>query len=405
MATVPGYQAPLTPFPRPDAALAIETHVPLDQATHVVLLTPQGRGALAVLVVYGPLAAAAVERQFRPAARRRTLSDFSHGRIVFGRWGSDSGEEIVVCRMGESQIEVSCHGGLWAARRILQDLIRAGCTEMSWRRWLELVGTEGAVEVEALVALAHARTERAASILLDQMQRAWQEEIVRLVELARMAPAQAAERVRVLLERAPLGMHLTDPWKIVLAGRPNVGKSSLINALVGYQRAIVFDQPGTTRDVLTAATAIEGWPVEMSDTAGLRDSGDLLEAAGVARAREEMQAADVLLLVFDQSQPWTTEDAHLLRDWPKAGVVYNKSDLAPAASDNLPVGLITSAATGAGIDALLAWLACRLVSDPPQPGAAVPFTGRQVQLLEQTEINLIAGRVPKALAQLQEILG
>ena len=82
----------------------------------------------------------------------------------------------------------------------------------------------------------------------------------------------AAARIREWLAWEDFGLHLTRPWNVVLAGRPNVGKSSLINALLGYTRSIVFDQPGTTRDVVTAATAIDGWPIELSDTAGLRES-------------------------------------------------------------------------------------------------------------------------------------
>jgi tRNA modification GTPase len=89
---------------------------------------------------------------------------------------------------------------------------------------------------------------------------------------------------------------------VVIAGPPNVGKSSLINALLGYQRAIVFDQPGTTRDVLTATTAIDGWPVELADTAGIREGDDAIETEGVARALAEIRAADLVVEVWDASQ-------------------------------------------------------------------------------------------------------
>src|SRR5690606_16577637 len=92
---------------------------------------------------------------------------------------------------------------------------------------------------------------------------------------------EARRRLAALVDRAPLGLHLTRPWHVALAGAPNVGKSSLLNAVLGYGRAIVFDQPGTTRDVLDAVTAIDGWPVRLTDGAGLRESVDALEAAGV----------------------------------------------------------------------------------------------------------------------------
>jgi tRNA modification GTPase len=169
----------------------------------------------------------------------------------------------------------------------------------------------------------------------------------------------------------------------VLAGRTNVGKSSLINALVGYRRSIVFDAPGTTRDVVTATTALEGWPVELSDTAGLRASDDPLEAEGVRRARQQMIAADCLLLVFDGGRAWCAEDDALVESWPAAIVVHNKADLAPPAAEARPAGLRTSAITADGIDKLVAAIAARLVPDVPPPGAAVPFTPRQVDSLQR----------------------
>jgi small GTP-binding protein len=110
-----------------------------------------------------------------------------------------------------------------------------------------------------------------------------------------------------------------------------VGKSSLINALVGYQRSIVFDEPGTTRDVVTAETALDGWPIQFIDTAGLRDSdADDLEAAGIALARQQLDAADLRLLVLDTSQPRNADDERLLDEWTDALVIANKCDLPSA---------------------------------------------------------------------------
>src|SRR5262249_26206167 len=133
-----------------------------------------------------------------------------------------------------------------------------------------------------------------------------------------------------LLALAPVGLHLAQPWRLVVAGPPNVGKSSLVNALVGFERAIVFDQPGTTRDVVTALTAFSGLPVELCDTAGLRNTDDSLEAAGVARAQEQAAAADLVLLVLDVSQPWMADQRELVDTWPRAIVVLNKADLVDA---------------------------------------------------------------------------
>ena len=174
----------------------------------------------------------------------------------------------------------------------------------------------------------------------------------------------------------------------MLAGRPNVGKSSLINALVGYRRAIVHDQPGTTRDIVTATTAVDGWPVELSDTAGLCSTDDAIERAGIALAREELRGADLVILVFDAGRNWSQADQVLLESArpksrpPKSRqqrlVVHNKSDLPPTTAAR-PAGLSTSATTGTGIESLVGAIAARLVPDPPEPGAAVPFTAEQIQ--------------------------
>jgi tRNA modification GTPase len=143
----------------------------------------------------------------------------------------------------------------------------------------------------------------------------------------------------------------------------------------------VFDEPGTTRDVVTVTTAIDGWPVELADTAGLRNSADELEALGIARARKQMAAADVLLLVFDATQSWTSEDAELVAQWPKAIVIFNKCDLAQRSTDTEP-GVFTSAVTRQGIDELIRRLGQRLVPNPPPPGSAVPFTTGQLRVIE-----------------------
>ncbi len=365
----------------------------MTRPTYVVLLTPPGRGAVATLVVDGPVAVSAVESSFKPAARGKSLRDFADGRIVFGRW-REGGEEIVACRTAEEHIELSCHGGRLAAQRIEQDLIQHGCQPLDWTDWLQVRATDGSekIEAEARIALAAARTERTAGILLDQLHGALDREINAIGELATASPEQARKRLQILLDRSAVGLHLTTPWRIVLAGRPNVGKSSLINALVGYSRAIVFDQPGTTRDVVTATTAIDGWPVEFADTAGLRTPADTLEAAGIERTRAQMLAADLLLLVFDLTQPWTQDDEALVSQWPQAIPVFNKLDLPRHESKSRPHGTKTSAVTRQGIDDLLRQIAQRLVPDPPEPGSPVPFTDRQVRLLQDWGRKLISSR-------------
>jgi tRNA modification GTPase len=167
----------------------------------------------------------------------------------------------------------------------------------------------------------------------------------------------------------------------MLAGRPNVGKSSLINALAGYQRAIVHPRAGTTRDVLSFDTAIDGWPVELSDTAGFRASDDPLETAGVEMAQAELGRADLVVLIFDAISPPSEENEQLLTQFPGAITVLNKIDLEPDRSCGKAFDLHTSAATGVGVDRLLAAISDWICPDLPSVGSAVPFRPWHVERL------------------------
>src|SRR6185295_10091722 len=187
-----------------------------------------------------------------------------------------------------------------------------------------------------------------------------------------------------------------EPWRVVLAGRPNVGKSSLINALVGYNRSIVYDMPGTTRDVVTAITAIDGWPVELSDTAGLRAGSDSLEQAGVQLAREQLTRADLVVLVFDMSQAWPAADDSLISELPSALVVHNKCVLPPATEHARPPGILTSAVAGTGLADLERAIARRLVADPPVQGEAVVFAENQIAVLGHVLAAIESGDMLRA---------
>ncbi|MBL8826651.1 MAG: 50S ribosome-binding GTPase [Planctomycetaceae bacterium] len=336
------------------------------------MLTPPGRGAVATIVVWGDDAVASVERWFHPASGK-SLGQEPVRRIVFGRWGSPPGEQVVVVRTDDTTVEIHGHGGVAAPMAILSDLRAIGIEIVSGHEF-QATRISDPIQRAAAEQLAQAPTLRTARILLDQYHGALRRELDEIERLRASGDLQAArERCERLLARAEIGAHLTKPWRVVIAGPPNVGKSSLINALLGYERAIVFNQPGTTRDVVAALTSFDGWPIELADTAGLRTSDDPLESAGIALAEQELSQADLIVLVLDITQNRTEADARLCEQYPDALRVFSKCDQVTQ-QPALEQGLATSAVTGSGLPELMHAIVARLVPHPPQPGDAVPFT-------------------------------
>ncbi|TWT32784.1 GTPase [Blastopirellula retiformator] len=373
--------------------------------TIAALVTPSGRSAIATVVVEGPAADQAVDRHFFPLGKKQAGAS-QVGDILVGHWRDgeqDAGEELVVSRTAADRIEVHCHGGVAASRRIMDHLVAAGCREVDWTEYAHR-SEHAPVIADARVALAAAKTARTAGYLLDQYNGALPTELAAIVQLLQTDHANEAPlRLQSLLASANFGIHLTQPWKVVIAGRPNVGKSSLINALVGYERAIVFDQPGTTRDAVTATAAFDGWPVELADTAGLRDSDDAIEREGVARARKLQSAADLILLAIDQSAPWTDEDQQLHDAYPNAIVIHNKADLRADNTSQRPPGLKVSAQRGDGLEQLITMIGHALVQTPPMPGTPLLFTTQQVAAIQTALQQIKAKEEASALATLKAL--
>jgi tRNA modification GTPase len=373
------------------------------------LLTPSGRGAIATIRVavdwssWPPLDTL----PFR-AANGRPLSAQTVGRVLFGRWGTGPEEDVVLCPVDPQSLEIHCHGGAVAAQRILRDLVAAGCHQVGWSDLL--CQTESPLRAELLGELTRATTLKTAAVVWEQASGVFESAVRSLVSAAPGDLPGAAAQIRGWLKWSDFGLHLTRPWRVVLAGRPNVGKSSLINAILGYTRSLVFDQPGTTRDVVSAETAVDGWPIELSDTAGLRESHDSLEAAGIERARATLASADLPLILIDMSQPASQSDRALMTEHPAALVVAYKCDL-PAYRGNLEWPqhesrgwLPVSAKTGAGVEALVTAISRRLVPAVPPAETLVPTTARQVTLLQRALEAAERSNVAGVLQALNELI-
>jgi tRNA modification GTPase len=393
-------------------------------------LTADLSAAIACIGVHGPGADTLVQQFVTPPQRRSQAVGWEMGRVHFGVWRSpalQSGEHVVVCRTDEQTVEINCHGGQAVSRRILDDLATAGCqlqTAWEWqaRASCQMDGNafEWRTHATAERELCNTLSPRAALILLDQANGALDQTLQWIADdLRDQRLSRAAERVRRLLDLSPLGLHLSKPWRIVLSGPPNVGKSSLINALSGQHRAIVHDHPGTTRDWLEVQTLVDGWPVSLTDTAGIRQSAENdIEAEGIRRSYMQIQRADLILLVVDASQGWTTQHQDLYEDFRLQEkpliIVVNKIDLTtdsrgalrvpPAVEGGAGVEVVSSScAVERGTVPLLDAMTRALALHLPTVGEGLPFTVAQVAALQTIEPLIATGKAVEALQHLAGI--
>lgn len=347
------------------------------EPVYVACLTPPGAAAIATVGLFGKNAWSMVAPHFRPRGEQKPSATDAE-RFLLGRLGeADTADEVVVTiddAADRQRVAIHCHGGAGVVRWLLELFRRSGGVEITWEEWLR--GTSAStLRAEAAIALAHALTLRTAGILLDQYHGALERELQAIeAAIATGDRSTAITKLRELAAWIPVGRHLTQPWRIVVAGAPNAGKSSLINALLGFQRAITSPLPGTTRDLVTALTAVDGWPVELIDSAGMRTGAAGLEALGIARAAEALAKADLCLWVVDRTQkPPVLPPMNLTC---RSLIVCNKTDLAEQWNPWGFTGaaLNVSALTGEGINALAAAVIGALVPHSPPSGAAVPFT-------------------------------
>jgi len=367
----------------------------------VRLLTPPGVGGIAVVGLSGPEGERILRECFRSAGRGGGPV-WEPGRVHYGHVldGDEVLDEVLVACVppdGGVVLEINCHGGMVPARRLMELLVERGAEEGP-PSGLTLGRKLAKLERELLEQLIHARTERAADVVLVQLSGVLRDELERLKGMpAGEHLKRGIERLRATVR---YGRRLVEPATVVVTGAANVGKSTLANALVGRERSIVHHVPGTTRDAVTSVASVEGLPVIVVDTAGLRQATDEIEKIGVRRALERAGACDLVVWVFDHSREVTDDEQSYLRvlkDMPLIPVI-NKIDLEEhlAAADvrdmlSLDV-LMTCALTGRGIEELRRSVFASLVgAEVPARDAPVVTTAALAEALDAVAAKIDAG--------------
>ncbi len=386
--------------------------------TIAAIATPPGKGAIGVLRLSGPEALEIGARVWEGKDPRRLPGGrFTYGKLKDPETGEVIDEGLLLVfraprsYTGEDALEFQLHGSPAVMRRGLEVLLKAGARlaepgEFTLRAYLK--GKLDLAQAESVLALVEAESETARRQALRGLSRELSERIQRieapLLDLlahiqatldypeegvephrAEEAIAAALREIEALLQTAQAGRIAREGARLVILGPPNAGKSSLLNALLGYERAIVAPVPGTTRDYLEAPLELEGLPIQAVDTAGVREAPDPIEAAGVARALALAREADLVLWVADRSAKKPAPPPGL----PEGRVLFvaSKADLPPAWED--PVYLPVSVRTGAGLDTLKAAIKERLLSGASE-GEAWLTSERQAEALAEARDRLKA---------------
>ena len=355
-------------------------------------LTPHGRGAVATIRVEGINAADELATLFQPTGNY-SVANVEPWRICFGTWnsGSAAGEELVLCRKSESSFDLHCHGGVTIVNAVMDSIVQLGYQQIQWSD-IPVDIDDDPWHMEILNALSNASTEKTAAYLARHLDGRWSQEITRLAGLiAESSFDQARQRIEELLSWREFAGHLVLPWKVVIAGKPNVGKSSLINLLLGFERSIVQDQPGTTRDIVDSDTVIDGWPIQLFDTAGQRVTDDEIESTGVQRAINTSQNADLLIWVADVTRPETfefeTENTSAKRLFVANKIDLQTQDFSNQLDDALDV-VEVSCKDKTGSDLLVEAIAKSLVNRLPPDDLPLPFAENIVQQLRNFLKNI-----------------
>ncbi|HBJ75565.1 MAG TPA: tRNA uridine-5-carboxymethylaminomethyl(34) synthesis GTPase MnmE, partial [Syntrophaceae bacterium] len=335
--------------------------------TIAAIATPFGTAGVGIIRVSGPMAPELGRLLFRPSHANCNWQSHHayHGDIVTAD-GKTILDEVLVTLMrkprsftGEDILEISCHGNNLILQSILEQLMASGCRpakpgEFSERAYLN--GRMDLSQAEALAAMISAQSAKACRVGLAQLKGSLGRKIDELRTLLVEALAgieaaidfsedihenetpalpvqirEAACGITLLLSTYRQGRLFTEGINAVITGKPNVGKSSLLNTLAGRKKAIVTDIPGTTRDLITDTITVNGLCVRLTDTAGIRKPLDSIEKEGIDLVWEHLEQADIIVMMLDGSKPLTDEDTHILEQNKnrncKILIAVNKSDL------------------------------------------------------------------------------
>lgn len=333
--------------------------------TIAAIATPSGEGGVGIVRISGPKVWVIADEMFKASIKPSMArgGTFMYGRVVDGDGSQiDDALCLIFCAphsyTGEDTVEIQGHGGSVVLKKILRRALDAGATmaepgEFTKRAFLN--GKMDLVQAEAVADLIHARSDRAARVALEQLEGALSARFDALYD-GLVAIAADIETTldfvedelpddvfpaleKKLAENFDVLEHLLATWdegrllregvRVVIMGRPNAGKSTLFNALLGTDRAIVTEMAGTTRDVLEEGLVLDGIPLRILDTAGLRDAECEIEREGIRRARAHSESADLAIYLIDCSCPVSEDDIeHLARLTPeKTVVVLNKADV------------------------------------------------------------------------------
>lgn len=336
--------------------------------TIAAISTPVGAGGIAIVRMSGKDSISILEKVFKPFGGKK-VADLKSHTVTYGHIVDDEkiiDEVLVIFMKGpksytrEDVVEINCHGGIKVVKSVLNTLIKYGADmampgEFTKRAFLN--GRIDLSQAEAVIDLINAKTELSerASInrlegRLSQRVKDIREEILTVTahieanidypehedetmtyKMVTEKTGEAIKKVSHLIDTADIGKIIKEGIKTVIIGKPNVGKSSLMNCLIDEDRAIVTDIPGTTRDILEEHINIKGVPLNIIDTAGIRDTDDVIEKIGVEKSLEYAKIADFIFLVLDGSKELTDEDTEIFEfikeNSKKAVVLINKSDL------------------------------------------------------------------------------